>query len=279
MKLITTLIFLGGCGYGLYWINENHPELKSQALDLINSKSYMSLEARYKPEHIFEKEQLKPLKSNLDSYSAPQTAFHPHLLMEVKFTNPSGDSQEGVMIWDLVDGEMVIDTKTWKKTHGFSDCINSTANKFEYQIIAAIARNNGKLNAKDLGEMMDLDPNILNRCIDKALRKNLIIKQGNYFRIHLNHPILNISPQTTLSGPLGTKKTKNCFSLDKNYSVTQIKSAAESFFGPRFSIRTAKEVYVPVYCIAIQNEDGSRQTTLWNAYNGKRMSRSSLIEW
>ena len=45
----------------------------------------------------------------------------------------------------------------------------------------------------------------------------------------------------------------------------------EAVFGDDFAIRQTHEIYLPVYSLAIQNTDGSYQTTYWNALNGLRL--------
>ena len=46
---------------------------------------------------------------------------------EVKYTTSDDKTHESIMLWDLTDGEMVINTKNWEKTHGFGDCITADA--------------------------------------------------------------------------------------------------------------------------------------------------------
>ena len=63
------------------------------------------------------------LKDTDHVFLEPTLKFVPYLLMDVKYIRTQDKTGEGVILWGLVDGEMVINTGTWEKTHGFTDCI------------------------------------------------------------------------------------------------------------------------------------------------------------
>ena len=56
MRFLSTLIFLGGLGYGAYYLNNTQPELKHKALELMNTGTFHTLEARFTARQIMEKE-------------------------------------------------------------------------------------------------------------------------------------------------------------------------------------------------------------------------------
>jgi len=279
MRFLTTLLILGCFGYGFYWLNNAHPELKNQALEMAHiGTTFHTLEARFTAAQIMEKERLGLLKKSDHQWDPSSLRFHPYLLMEVKFTTSNDQTQEGVVLWDLVDGEMVLDTKSWEKTHGFSDCINASADKYEYKILTTIAKNGGKIDRQSLMNSLNLEPSLFEKCLDRIRKKKLIVKHGNGYRIHLNRPVINVNPLTNIAGSLVIKSCKQIKRIKRRYSPKQIKKAAETAFGGDFAIRTAQDVFLPIYSIAVQNSDGSFHTTHWNALNGKQISRSNFIE-
>jgi hypothetical protein len=275
MRFLSTLIILICIGYGVYWINNNQPELKHKALEMIYTRNLSILEARFTANQIIQNEEFfnesEPIKE-------PILRYHPYVLMEVKFTSQDAKTEEGVILWDQVDGEMITDTRTWDKTHGFSDCMNANADRYEYQILKTIAKNKGKATRQSLQNALNLDPHLLEAWIERTYKKKLIIHQGEFFRIHLHNPVITVEPSTYTSEPLVTKNIKQTESLASRYSSKQIIKAAESAFGDDFAIRNTQNIFLPVYCITTKNPDGSCQTTHWNALNGKRIPHSNLIE-
>jgi hypothetical protein len=278
MRFIFTLIFLGMIGYGAWWINNSHPELKHKVLEFINTGTFHTLEARYTAKQIMDKESRLLLNDPQHRYTEPQLKFHPYLLMEVKYTNPDYTTGEGIILWDLIDGEMVIDTQNWEKTHGFADCITSKADPYEYKILTSIARHGGAADYQTLLNSLKVESNLLDNYLDRCRKKKLIVQHGNHYRIHLQNPKMNVAPSTYIAIPLVTKSCKHSERISRRYSTSQIKKAAEAAFGADFAIRNIMDVFLPVYSITVQNPDGSLHTTHWNALNGKRIMHSSLME-
>lgn len=278
MRFLTTLIVLGGLGYGAYWLNNTQPELKHQAIEMINTGTFHTLEARFTAAQIMEKERLTLLKDSDHRYNPPSLRFHPYLLMEVKFTASNFQTEEGIILWDLIDGEMVLDTNSWDKTHGFADCINAGADKYEYKILTTISKNEGKADRQTLMNSLNIETHLFEKWIDRARKKKLIVQHGNDYRIHLHLPVISVRPSTTIADPLVTKSCKHSERINRRYSPTQIKKAAEAAFGIDFAIRSTQDVFLPIYSITVQNPDGSLHTTHWNALNGKRINHSNLIE-
>ena len=278
MRFLSTLITLGALGYGVYWINNNQPELKHKALEMINTGTVHALEACFTAKQIMEKERIALIKDSEHRYSEPSLKFHPYLLMEVKFTNKNFKTEEGIILWDLIDGEMVIDTRTWDKTHGFADCITTNADRHEYKILRTIAQNKGKADRQTLMNALNLEHNLIDAWIDRAYKKKLIVQQGNDYRIHLHDPLIDVKPSTYISDPLVTKSCKHSERMPRRYSPKQIAHAAEAAFGIDFAIRSTQDVFLPIYSITVQNPDGSHHTTHWNALNGNRILHSNLIE-
>jgi hypothetical protein len=176
-----------------------------------------------------------------------------------------------VILWGLVDGEMVINTSTWEKTHGFTDCIASSATRQEFKIINALASKGGSWDREGLSKFLNIENHVLDGWIDSCRNKSLIVQNGNNYRLHLQNPRLMVIPETRLEHWLVTKATKHAQRVSKKYRSAQIENIAKAAFGGDFAIRKTREIFLPVYSIVVQNPDGSQMTSYWNALNGKRL--------
>jgi len=178
----------------------------------------------------------------------------------------------------LLDGEMVINTSTWEKTHGFTDCLASNATRQEFKVINALASRGGAWDRDGLVHFLNIENHILDNWIDGCRKKSLIVQNGNTYRLHLQNPKLQVIPETKLEQWLVTKSSKNANRVKRRYGAAQIKNTAKAAFGNDFAIRKTTEIFLPVYSIIVQNPDGSQMTTYWNALNGKRMAQPTFIE-
>jgi hypothetical protein len=278
MKILLSILSLGVLGYGLWWVNDKHPEYKTKAIELVNSGSFPTLEVRYTAAQIMETQRKDLLKDNRHKYLEPSLKFYPYLLLEVKYLVSDDKTKEGLMLWDLTDGEMVIDTKDWEKTHGFGDCINANTERHEFKVINVLAKKGGSCDREGLSKSLHVENDILDSWIDSLRRKKLIVQSGNKYRLHLQNPKLKTMPQTKAEEKLVTKPTRNAERVTRRYSSSQIDKITKAAFGNDFAIRKTTDLYLPVHCITVQNPDGSIHTSHWNALNGKRLSQTHYID-
>jgi hypothetical protein len=278
-RLLYTLVTLAGLGYGGYWVNLTHPEIKMKALDFVNTgTTFHTLEARFSAKQIMDANRRELIKDEKHRYLEPVTKFSPYLLMEVKYSHSDSHTGEGVILWDLLDGEMVTHTRQWEKTHGFADCINANVDKNEFKIINLVAQKGGILDRDLLFRLMQLESETLNPWIESCRRKKLIVQNGAQIRLHLERPLINVRPETIINDRLVTKSSKETQRLKKRFSRAQIKKLAEAAFGYDFAIRSCKEVYMPIYAITVENPDSSLHTSYWNAINGNPLPFTALLE-
>lgn len=263
--------------FGL-WTWSNHPEAKNVAASFINGKRFNTLEIRHTAEKIMEVHKKDLLKDENHIYLNPDTQFHPYLLMEVKFSSSSSKTGEGIILWSMVDGEMVLDTGNWEKTHGFTDCIKASADKDDFKVINALASKGGSIDREALAHGLNVENEVLDKWVDNCRRKNLIVQSGNVYRLHFRDPKIRVLPRTKLEEWLVTKPIKNTTRLSKNFRASQIETIARLAFGTDFAIRKTTEVFLPVHTIVVQNPDGSQMTSYWNALNGKRLPTPYPIE-
>src|SRR3989339_612343 len=125
MRGITLIVGVLLVGLGAFWSWIYFPGFRSKVEDFLSSGTFQTLEVRYSAESLMDSHRKELLKDSDHVYLEPTLKFVPYLLMEVKYNRTHDKTGEGVILWGLVDGEMVINTSTWEKTHGFTDCIAS----------------------------------------------------------------------------------------------------------------------------------------------------------
>ena len=276
MRILFSLLCLAAACYGIWRFSSTKPEVKSKVEEILNTGSFNTLEIRYTANQIMDAHRKDLLKGNRHRYLEPSMKFYPYLLLEVKYTVSDRKTREGVILWDLIDGEMVIDTKQWEKTHGFADCINANTDPHEFKVINTLAYKGGSADREALIKTLHVDNDVLDAWIESCRRKKLIVQAGNRFRLHLENPNLKIIPRTKLDERLVTKPHRNSDRISNRYSLSQIEKITRAAFGNEFAIRKTMDIYLPVHCIVVQNPDGSIHTSLWNALNGKRLQSSSI---
>lgn len=265
MLMVLVILGLGG-----FWSWTYFPMFRSKVEDFLSASTFQTLEVRYSAENIMEAHRKELLKDNDHAFLKPTLKFLPYLLMDVKYIRNHEKTGEGVILWGLVDGEMVINTSTWERTHGFTDCISSNASRQEFKIINALSARGGTWDREGLSKFLNIENNILDTWIDSCRKKSLIVQTGNTYRLHLQNPRLQVIPETKIEHALVTKPTKHAQRVKRHFRSSQIENIAKSAFGHDFAIRQTKEIFLPVYSITVQNPDGSLMTTYWNALNGKR---------
>jgi hypothetical protein len=278
MRLLFILLTLGAIGYGAWQISQTHPEMKNTVEKYLPAQEFHTLEIRYTAEQIMSSHRKELLKSHQHKYLESQLRFYPYVLMEVKYCPTPKKTQESLILWDLCDGEMVLETKGWEKTHGFGDCILAGTDRYEFKVINLLAKKGGSCDREDLIKGLHLENNVLDSLIDKLRQKQLLVFSGNQYRLHLQKPMLKTYPETKINERLVTKTWKNAHKISKRFSLAQIEKLAQAAFGDDFAIRHTSDVYLPVHSIVVQNPDGSVHTSLWNALNGKRILYSHSID-
>lgn len=268
---IMALTFLTMLAAGV-WSWKTQPKLRTKVEELLSSATFQTLEVRYTADTIMDAHRKELLKDQEHQFLEPTLKFVPYLLMDVKYNRSFDKTGEGIILWGLVDGEMVINTGTWEKTHGFTDCIASNATRTEFKIINALAARGGAWDREGLSKFLNIENNILDTWVDNCRKKSLIVQNGNTYRLHLQNPKLQVIPETKLDQWLVTKPTKHALRVKKRYRPSQIENIARAAFGNDFAIRKTTEIFLPVYSIVVQNPDGSQMTSYWNALNGKRLN-------
>ncbi len=278
MRILTTLIATAAALYGLWWYGTSHPEIRSHIESYLHSASFKTLEVRFSAAQIMDMHKRELLRSSRHKFLEPELAFYPYVLLDVKYRYSDSETREGVVLWDLVDGEMVIDTKDWIKTHGFGDCISAEADRNEFRILNVLANKGGACDRETLSKALHTENETLDRMLESCRRKKLVVQNGNRYRLHLQQPRLKTRPETKIEERLVTKTAKNAERVSRIFTLSQIEQLARSAFGQDFTIRRTTDVYLPVYCLVVQNPDGSRHRSHWNALNGKRLMQAYFTD-
>jgi len=280
MKFLFSLLGLAGVGYGAYLANLHHPEIKDAVIRFVKNDEFHTLEARFTVEQIMEKNKGSLLKDGKYRFLEPGMKFVPYLLMESKYLTRSHRSEESLIIWDLIDGEMVLNTSEWIKTHGLSDCIMANVEGKEFRVLKALSERGEKgIDRDSLIRMLRIDADILYNILDSCKRKKLVVQSGSVYRIHVQNPRLNVKPVTFIDDRLVTKTCNSSERLGAKFSKRQIQRMAEKAFSEyNFATRRTLFVYLPVYVIIVQNPDGSVHTSYWNALNGRVIPFTSILE-
>lgn len=271
MRTLFTLATLAAACYGFFWWSDTQPDIKNKLQELLNTGSFNTLEVRYSSAQIMEAQRKHLLKSGKHRYLDPTMKFYPYLLMEVKYVVSNRKTKESIILWDLTDGEMVVNTKNWDRTHGFSDCIHAGINRNEFKVISALASRGGVTDRRTLCKLLHVEQEILDNWLEGCRKKRLIVQTANRYRLHLEKPFFQPFPFTKIDQHLVTKAHKNTERVTQRFSLSQIEGIARSAFGTDFVIRKTADLYLPVHCITVENPDGSIHTTHWNALNGKQM--------
>jgi hypothetical protein len=278
MRILSTLLIGLLLAAGAFWVYFSVPEVKNITSDLLPQGKFRTLEVRHSAENIMEAHKRELLKDSDHVYLEPSLTFHPYLLLEVKYSKVTDKTNEGIILWSMVDGEMVINANTWEKTHGFTDCIMARASREDFKIINALSSNGGVMEKDNISKFLNIETDTLALWLEKCRIKSLIVQNGNNFRLHLQNPKLQVVPETKLDQWLVSKPSKNASRMPKRFRTSQIETTAKAAFGNDFAIRKTTEIFLPVYSIVVQNPDGSQMTTYWNALNGKKLSASFHIE-
>jgi len=278
MRLLYTILALSAVILGSWWIwNTNH-ELRNFVSEYVDNGEFLTIQARYTADQIMTEHRNELLPDKEHSFQESELKFHPYLLMEVKYCKGDKKSCEGVLLWSQIDGEMVINTDNWEKTHGFEDAIKAEATKTDFTILNALAKNGGRLSKDQLIKELQMEANLLDPWIENLRKKHLIVLKGGNLQLHFHNPKIAVVPQTQITEWLVTKPYNHAQKVSGKYSRNQIEAIAYAAFGEDFTIRDVTQIYLPVYGIEVSNPDGSRLSTFWNALNGKRITPKYLAD-
>lgn len=275
MKFIAGLLFLIALGGGAWYTWNNVPSLRESVQEKMNAEAFRTLEVRFSADEIMSKNRAFFLKSSSHSFLEPELLYFPYVMMEVKYSRDAASTSEGILLWSLKDGEMVLDTQHWEQTHGFEDCLLAKATEQDFKVLHALIESKGVTDREKLYHKFKVEENVLNDWIDSCKIKKLVVASGNKVRLHFNKPKLAVEPITHLGESLVTQPVRYSTRVKSKYTVSQIKKFTQVVFGVDFAIRKTQEVFLPVYQISVKNPDNSVLSTYWNALNGRQLESAN----
>ncbi len=267
LLIISCSIILALLGW---WTWHSNPlaHWKDQILCYVSNQNIVTLEARFPPEQIVELHRQELLGNNKRVLQNTILKYYPYLLLDIKYSEDS-KTREGVLLWGLNNGEMVLDTGTWEISHGFRDCLECKAQRSDFKILQALARRQGVMSIEELQKELQVEREVLSSWIEDTKKKFLIIQKSNTLQLHFENPKLLVTPQTQIKQHLVSKPLESGQKTSKTYSQNQIIEITRAAFGNDFSIRNVQEIFLPVYSLEILNPDGSTQISEWNALTGQ----------
>lgn len=265
------LIFIATLAASGYVAWDKFPSFRNAIEKNIKIGEFQTLEIRYSAEDILRKHKDALIKDGNYTLLKPDLLFYPYLLMEVKYSKPNCSTGEGILLWGLDDGEMVLDTQTWEKSHGFQDCLLSKVNKNDFYILRSLIETGGSVDREKLYQKFKGDPKLIDKWIASCGKKKLVASYAQKLRLHFENPKLEIKPVTKLNQSIVAQPAKNSIRISRTYSSSQIKKLTQTVFGKDFCIRKSQKIYLPVYRFSVKNPDGSLFITYWNALNATRL--------
>ncbi len=262
------------------WMYNSMDHFSGMVQQYVENGEFITLKARYTPEQIMESHRKELLVDDQHAFQDTGLKFHPYVLMEVKYFQPDKRTREATALWSLVDGEMVLNTDSWDKTHGFEDAINADATRNDFKLMQALAKSKGASTLDRLQKELQVEKETLHLWVDSALAKYLVVQKGNELQLHFQDPKILVQPETKMNDWLVKKPYNHAQRVTGKYSNAQIQKIAKAAFGEDFTVRSSTEVFLPVYSIEVVNPDGSILTSFWNALNGQRMTpRYAFPAW
>ena len=278
MRVITLLLlvlFIGGGGYYLYHHGE---DLKAYIGSQIDSEQFLTIEPHFSASQIMAAHQADLITAAGQSYQPPGLKFYPFLLLEISYSAPDHKPVDTVLLWSLADGELITDTDSWSSTQGFEDLISHDATAGDYKIVKALAANQGTMTRDQLQTFLSVSPHTIDDWIQDARQKQLISQRGNQFTLTQKNLNIDVQPLTRINQWLSTKPYSHAQREPSRFSAMEIEKAIHSAFGNNLTIRSAMEVYLPIYNIGVATRDGTVRTTAWNALNGQPLKPTGRLK-
>lgn len=272
MRAIYLLLLVAFIGVGSWWFYHNNNTVQGfvQTYTESGNDQFLALEPVYSLNQVLEAHRSElPIAKN-SAKLEPALKFYPYLLLDVTYTQNDRKNRDGVVLWNMNDGEMILDTKSWDVTKGFGPLLTANSSNSDYRIVKAITARGNRISREQLRKTLGVDQDVLENWVFNAQRNNLIFVDGNIIRLRVPDTKVDVQPFTQIGQRLVTKSYSHVQKQPTKYSKEQITQAVQAVFGPSVAIRGTKEVFLPVYSVSVANPDGSSQTTYWNALNGER---------
>ncbi|CRX38983.1 hypothetical protein [Estrella lausannensis] len=233
-------------------------------------------EPKLSAEQIMNQKRAELLQNSAHTYHKASLMLAPYILMETKFVDDNNRSREGWLLWSEVDGEIVFDTDSWQTTHGYRDALQSGADEGDYLLMHALVKRKGSAARELLRRDLKMEKDPFDKRVKSASKKNLVALFGDTVGLHVHNPKIASMPPSRVSHPFVMREVELSALIPRTFSEASIQKAAKASFGKNFTIRSSKEVFLPLWKIEVKKPDGSLSISYWNAVNG---SKASLFDF
>lgn len=266
---VVFLILIAAIGWWL-WDSGQIAQWKDNFFHYVDNREITTLESRYRPEQIVENHRKELFGNEKKTLHNTIVKYYPYLLLEIKYTDDQ-KTREGVLLWGMNSGEMVLNTETWETTHGFRDCLECKASRNDFKVLQGLAKRQGPMSLDELQKELKVEREVLELWVEGAKQKHLVVQKGNQVQLHFENPKLVLIPETKIKQSFVSKPLGEDAKTPKTYTRSQMVGITQTAFGNDLMIRSEEEVFLPVYRFEVLNPDGSLQSSEWNALTGKQM--------
>jgi hypothetical protein len=264
--LLLFLVIFGG-GYYAYL----HRDEVAELLPTSNREETVdTFETAISPEELLSQHSKTLLPTKQHTFGSSTLHLAPHLLLQMKYSPDGRTTIATSMLWDMIDGELVLDTNSFDHTQGFADCITSKANADDFRILQLLTKK-GALSKEQLSQELGTDNEMVCDRVENLRKRHLVIVANDIVRVHVESPLLRVDPLTTITRPFVQRKVIHKDELQATYSKAEIEQLVKAAFGQDVAIRSSRLIFVPIYEIQVLNPDSSVRRTFWNAISGKEL--------
>lgn len=267
-KILFGVLAAGAIATSLAW--DELGAAKDLISRYVENGEILVFETRYNSDEIFEKKR-KELETGGRNAKAPEMRLVPYLMIDAKYVGPEKKTREVKTLWSLIDGEMVLNTDNWERTRGFHDALVAGASSGEFRVINALAAQGGISTLEKISKELKLEEEVVKPWIESLREKHLVVLRGNDLVLHVQDPKMTVTPETKVNRFLVTQPYSFGERITRRYSASKIEKMAQAAFGNDFTVKSTREVFLPIYSIEVINNDGSTRTTFWNGLNGERI--------
>lgn len=230
----------------------------------------MTFEMRYDEEAITQLVMKKLPSNKYNIKNENHLLYTPYLIVDVKHLDKKRQStEESTMIWDLLEGEMVVSFDSFQVTSGFRDCMTSQASLDDFRFLHLLNEQSGSMTKENLIALSGFDDETASSIIDSLKKRHLITIQNNIVRLHVKNPLFGLPPKTEIKEPFVYRKISTKEMIPEIYSKKTVENMIRSAYGKDIAILDTAYLWIPVWEVDIENPDGSIRKTFWNALTGQ----------
>jgi hypothetical protein len=260
---------------GGYW-GYHHLDTLEQFISFSDKEETIeTFETSIQPDELLSHQAQNLLLSKQHVWGPVRLYFSPHLFLQVKYSASGRATVNTAMLWDLIDGELVLNTNNFDRTQGFADCLNSKASADDFRLLHLLFKRGGSLSKEQMVNDLGMADETVCERVDSLKKRHLVVVSNDVVRIHVESPLLKVEPISTITKPVVHRKTTRSMLFPSTFKKTEIESLIQNAFGSDLAIRSSRIIYIPIYEVQVLNPDESLRKTYWNAISGQQLWKTS----